>query len=173
MTFHFSAESTRLVHYRSTTKGRQYEAWIYGLFHKFREIRPGGRRYGYLNESVPEIRAFWPLRLAAKTSYTDTYYNFTDCADWEPDCAKPIGQVTTELEVEGRESLSVPAGEFDVYVIRRTRKMLGVASKNAQASWTRYWYAPAVGWYVKFAFHQNYQGKEKSWTFEAVDISWP
>lgn len=60
----------------------------------------------------------------------------------------------TSWVVEDREQVSVPAGQFDTYVVvMRTR--------NATTGWTgfeRWWYAPEVGNYVRMEYRYGNQG---------------
>lgn len=60
----------------------------------------------------------------------------------------------TSWVLEGRETITVPAGEFDTYVVvMRTR--------NAATGWTgfeRWWYAPAVRNYVRMEYRYGDSG---------------
>jgi hypothetical protein len=69
-----------------------------------------------------------------------------------------------EILVVGTYSITTPAGSFDTFVVRRR-------SKTPDDSWRaeqRNWYAPALGWVVKFeAFTTD--GRRQSWQLVSVD----
>ena len=69
-----------------------------------------------------------------------------------------------EILVVGTDSITTPAGSFDTFVVRRR-------SKTPDDSWRaeqRNWYAPALGWVVKFeAFTTD--GRRQSWQLVSVD----
>lgn len=59
--------------------------------------------------------------------------------------ASPMNiEMSTDYEVAERETVSVPAGEFDCYRIESRSNAAGVETRNTS------WYSPEVGYYVKF-----------------------
>lgn len=84
-----------------------------------------------------KLDAIWPLEVGKKTSYRATNNTYT----WEND-----------LEVLRREKLTLAAGTFDTYVVRR--RQVGLAPNFYDAELT-YWYAPSAGLVVKFDVRVN------------------
>jgi hypothetical protein len=69
-----------------------------------------------------------------------------------------------EILVVGTDSITTPAGSFDTFVVRRRSK----APDDSWRAEQRNWYAPALGWVVKFeAFATD--GRRQSWQLVAVD----
>ena len=62
------------------------------------------------------------------------------------------------IEVLGTERVSVPAGTFDTYVLLRRSELVG---RDWQAE-QRIWYAPELGWIVKFEGY-NTAGAGERW----------
>lgn len=68
------------------------------------------------------------------------------------------------IEVTGTERVSVPAGTFDTFVLLRV-------SEQVDSDWRaeqRTWYAPALGWVVKFEGYNN-QGSGERWQAVSFD----
>jgi hypothetical protein len=55
----------------------------------------------------------------------------------------------TVLTVEKHESIEVPAGRFDTIVIRLEGDTSDSRLPPNHRTYRRYWYAPALGWYVR------------------------
>ncbi len=69
-----------------------------------------------------------------------------------------------EIAVIATDRLTIPLGTFDTYVIRHR-------SESVDGSWRaerRAWYAPALGWIVKFVSGDN-RGREASWEMIALN----
>ena len=62
------------------------------------------------------------------------------------------------IEVQGTERITVPAGTFDTFVLLRVSEQVGGAWRAEQ----RVWYAPKLGWVVKFEGYNN-QGAGERW----------
>lgn len=68
------------------------------------------------------------------------------------------------IEVLGVERVSVPAGSFDTYVLLRR-------SEQVESDWRaeqRVWYAPELGWVVKFEGYNN-KGAGERWQAVSFD----
>ena len=68
------------------------------------------------------------------------------------------------IEVLSREQVSVPAGTFDAFVLLRV-------SEQADSDWRaeqRTWYAPELGWVVKFEGYNN-KGDGERWQAVSFD----
>lgn len=57
--------------------------------------------------------------------------------------------VTMTYTVEARERITVPAGTFDTFVLRRTQAFAGPEGGVARRDTNRAWYSPALRWWVK------------------------
>ena len=68
------------------------------------------------------------------------------------------------IEVLGAERVEVPAGTFDTYVLLRTSTLVGKDWKAEQ----RTWYAPELGWIVKFEGY-NTKGAGERWQALSFD----
>lgn len=67
-------------------------------------------------------------------------------------------ELKDDILVTATERLTVPAGSFDTFLVRRR-------SETADGSWwaeQRNWYAPALGWVVKFEGKTS-DGRIQSW----------
>jgi len=63
---------------------------------------------------------------------------------------KPVAfEVTMTYAVEARERVTVPAGTFDAFVLRRTQEIPGPDGRAVRRDTTRTWYAPELRWWVK------------------------
>lgn len=67
------------------------------------------------------------------------------------------------IEVLGTERVTVPAGTFDTYVLLRRSELVGKDWRAEQ----RTWYAPELGWVVKFEGYNN-AGAGERW--QAVEF---
>lgn len=82
-------------------------------------------------EAKPGVEVLWPLRVGNSTSYV-----YTSEGD----------EYSVMITVVGTESVTVPAGTFDTYVV-------SYDSRATEGDWTgkgRYWWSPQVGWLVKY-----------------------
>ena len=61
------------------------------------------------------------------------------------------------IEVVGTEKVTVPAGTFDTYVLLRSSELVGKDWRAEQ----RTWYAPELGWIVKFEGYNTAGGGER------------
>jgi hypothetical protein len=77
-------------------------------------------------------------------------------------------------EVERAERVSVPAGEFDTFVLARTQAFSAPAgtAPAPRRDTTRIWYAPALRWWVKIENESTAPGAPKA-TGVAVEIRRP
>ena len=57
--------------------------------------------------------------------------------------------VTMTYEVERKESVTVPAGTFDAFVLKRTQLFAVETGKATRREYTRIWFAPELRWWVK------------------------
>jgi len=68
------------------------------------------------------------------------------------------------IEVVRSERLTVPAGDFDTFVLLRTSELVGKDWRAEQ----RIWYAPDLGWIVKFEGY-NTRGAGERWQALSFD----
>ena len=68
-----------------------------------------------------------------------------------------------QILVTGVEQIEVPAGRFDTYVLLRTSEKVGSDWRAEQ----RTWYAPEIGWVVRFEGFNN-RGSGERW--QAVEF---
>ena len=68
------------------------------------------------------------------------------------------------IEVQGTERVSVPAGTFDTYVLLRRSEQIDSDWRAEQRSW----YAPELGWVVKFEGY-NSRGAGERWQAISFD----
>ena len=68
-----------------------------------------------------------------------------------------------QILVTGVEQIEVPAGRFDTYVLLRTSEQVGSDWRAEQ----RTWYAPELGWVVRFEGFNN-RGSGERW--QAVEF---
>lgn len=83
------------------------------------------------NRTIDEeaYRRLWPLKVGNKTSFARTRAN---------------GSISTiNIAVDKTETITVPAGTFDTYVLTGT-----IRNRGWNASFT-HWWAPELGWLVK------------------------
>lgn len=116
----------------------------------------------YVENHVEQI---WPLRIAKEISFTlkSSSTNIgggitADTPFW----------YTEKFEVARRERITVPAGTFDTWVIEHHED---VARPTFSAT-TLLWYAPDVGYIIKYSFHIA-RGSGKDSAYEAMAISSP
>jgi hypothetical protein len=58
-------------------------------------------------------------------------------------------EVTMSYEVERKETVTVPAGTFETFVLKRTQLFADAAGKPFRREYTRIWFAPELRWWVK------------------------
>lgn len=68
------------------------------------------------------------------------------------------------IEVQATERVTVPAGTFDTFVLLRVSEQIGGEWRAEQ----RTWYAPELGWVVKFEGYNN-QGAGERWQAVSFD----
>lgn len=72
------------------------------------------------------------------------------------------GTIAMAVEVQARERVSVPAGEFDAFRLLARGSLGGTSPVNsvyASDTTTTYWYAPEARAIVKSVHHNPYIGK--------------
>jgi len=103
-------------------------------------------------ESNPRQLSF-PLRAGKRWRYES---NWT----FKPKGSK--GTIAVDVEVLGRERVSVPAGEFDAFKLHARGKLGGSSPSNTfygGETTTTYWYAPSARAIVKSEHHNPYLGR--------------
>lgn len=109
------------------------------------------------NEVRQALNSFWPLTVGKTVSVDDTLGSNA----W-----------TNTFTVVGRQSLSVPAGTFDVFVVNyRYAGVLGTAKGDA-AMITLY-VAPKLGYFVKRDFQRLAGNPQVSPSWEATTVTPP
>jgi hypothetical protein len=112
------------------------------------------------SETNPGLLRF-PLEVGKRWSY-DTQWTFK--------LKGSTGTLAMAVEVQARERVSVPAGEFDAFRLFARGKLGGnspAQSVYEAETTTTYWYAPAARAIVKIQHHNPYLGKT---TVELVGV---
>ena len=96
------------------------------------------------------IRALWPLA-AGKTAelrleQSEREVTPAGTGEW-----KPSGRVFVyRYRVEGEEQITLPAGQFQTWIIAREVVLVIADGARTRVEESRVWFAPALGWWVKF-----------------------
>jgi hypothetical protein len=103
------------------------------------------------------LRALWPLA-AGRTLSHDIEARFARRNPQTREIGQPqtIGMATQRWSVEARVTTETPAGRFETYLVRRQWELIQRAGNVAQTGDYKIWFAPALGWYVRF------EGDEKT-----------
>jgi hypothetical protein len=80
--------------------------------------------------------------------------------------------VTMTYAVEARERVSVPAGTFDAFLLRRTQDFAGPDGQPARRDTNRVWYVPELRWWVKLEFKAEVP-EQPAITAVAIEITRP
>lgn len=83
-------------------------------------------------------------------------------SQWTFKAKGSTGTVAMAVEVQARERVSVPAGEFDAFRLFARGSLGGTSPANsvyASDTTTTYWYAPAARAIVKSVHHNPYLGR--------------
>jgi hypothetical protein len=110
-------------------------------------VRQGGER----------LRALWPLELGAQRWFQSYAVGSTGFP----------GSWYETYTVVRRETVTVPAGTFDTYVIEWEEA--GRESNTYRATNT-YWYAPSVGYFVRFAADKVPYNELRDWEATRVFV---
>lgn len=171
--FHIESVSDDRVSYRVESKNGTYWFTTASIFHQYRHALSKNRKLSSLATSIPSLEAIWPLKVGKEVSFKDKWFDFTDCPGWEKYCGKFAYDLAITLRVEARETVSVPAGTFSAYVVRRTRRIIDPKTGKVRPGTTRFWYVPELRWFVRYTFTRIRGGEEKSWDVNAVRIVQP
>ncbi|MGQ0512427.1 MAG: hypothetical protein ACT4P9_17630 [Betaproteobacteria bacterium] len=112
------------------------------------------------SETNPGLLRF-PLEVGRRWNY-DTQWTFK--------AKGSTGTLAMSVEVQAREQVSVPAGEFDAFRLFARGRLGGNSPSNTfygGETTTTYWYAPAARAIVKSQHHNPYLGKT---TVELVGV---
>jgi len=104
------------------------------------------------SETNPGLLRF-PLEVGQRWNY-DSQWTFKP--------KNSTGTIAMAVEVQARERVSVPAGEFDAFRLFAHGKLGGTSPANsvyASETTTTYWYAPAARAIVKLTHHNPYIGR--------------
>lgn len=129
VTGRIAGASERLVLWETANERRPfYGGWL-RLFTEFSQ-RINTRR----------LEALWPLQ-AGKSVTTDVTYRDSS------------GEYMTQMtvKVEGYEPVSVPAGQFDAFVIGVSERTIGYLYSPFAREW-RIWYVPSLGFMARMDF---------------------
>lgn len=156
---------TRTLFERMTT-----ESTMYRVIFPLRSVDPFGTisEFEYDRASLDEIGRLdegKSVRIAVKTIMTTTHAQLK-----EPIRREFSG--FTVLTVERHEAVSVPAGKFDTVVIRLEADSVPV-SPAVHRVVRRYWYAPAIGWYVRHEILATGPALDQRHEYVAVKITQP
>lgn len=124
-----------------------------------------GARYAMLVESdsswmtqgAEKLRGLWPLAVGKKVWFESRGVS----SDGFP------GSWYETYTVTGRRTVTVPAGTFDTYVIEWEEQG---REGNSYRSRNTYYFAPAVGYFVKFEPGGTPGNKMTPWVAERVEI---
>jgi hypothetical protein len=100
---------------------------------RWRSLWPASSRL--VKEGGAELSKLWPLEVGKKV--TVTY-------------SEGAGAWHFTYTILRRELVSVPAGQFDTFVIEQEER--GIANGPGYRGFLRHWYAPELGYYVKQEF---------------------
>jgi hypothetical protein len=104
------------------------------------------REYSFSEDSVDSL---FPLQVGKKASISR---------------AKGNGVWADEIEVVGTETIEVPAGVFDVFVVKTTSRRVTGSWRGERLNY----YAPALGWNVKIE-NSDSEGNNWTWHVTAID----
>jgi hypothetical protein len=95
----------------------------------------------------------FPLKVGRRWNYKSR---------WTFKAKGSTGTIAMAVEVQARERVSVPAGEFDAFRLLARGKLGGTSPINSTYdadTTTTYWYAPSARAIVKSVHHNPYLGK--------------
>ncbi|HET9702066.1 MAG TPA: hypothetical protein VFP70_14190 [Burkholderiales bacterium] len=104
------------------------------------------------SETNPGLLRF-PLEVGKRWNYV---------SQWTFKLKGSTGTIAMAVEVQARERVSVPAGEFDAFRLFARGSLGGTSPANsvyASETTTTYWYAPEARAIVKSVHHNPYIGK--------------
>jgi hypothetical protein len=96
------------------------------------------------------LRALWPPAPGRTAAFATTQtFARRDPASGQLGAFQRIGETRETWSIEKQEAVETPAGRFDTFVFVRAfrSERTGVP---AEVRVYRIWYAPALGWYVRF-----------------------
>jgi hypothetical protein len=111
------------------------------------------------------VERIWPLRIGKEISFT--FQGRSDNQSGGVSADVPFWYAE-KIVVARTERLTVPAGTFDTWVIEDHQDV----GRGRVIAIRTYWYAPAVGFVIKYGYHIA-QGVGKDIAFEAKVISFP
>jgi hypothetical protein len=122
------------------------ESTMYRVIFPLRSTDPYGSRYAFAYDTsaldaIGRLDDGKTIRFPAKTVSEITH----------PQTKQVIRNEyagASVLTVEKRETISVPAGRFETIVLRLESETMP-ATPPGHRLYRRYWYAPALGWYVR------------------------
>lgn len=135
---------------RATTPPERYALHSYRVWYSERVVQPNGT----LHQESPTgiIDEFAVLKAGlVRTFPAKLRYVANDSVPALPD-GRPNRSSNSDLDmtyaVERAERVSVPAGDFDAFVLMRTQAYTGGGTVTRRDT-TRIWYAPELRWWVK------------------------
>ena len=120
-------------------RGREIIADVNGFDVSVSAGRKSFKRYALVFRETGDTRgadhdaleALWPLEVGKQASFS-----------FERNRARRV-----EYNVAGIETVTVPAGTFDTFVIEETERTIGGRGKSERKQ--TYWYSPEIGYIVK------------------------
>lgn len=96
------------------------------------------------------IRALWPLA-AGKTAeirleQSEREMTPTGGGEWKPS----LRTFVYRFRIERDEQITLPAGQFQTWIIAREVVLVIADGARTRVEESRIWFAPALGWWVKF-----------------------
>jgi len=96
------------------------------------------------------IRLLWPF-VAGGTAEVRVEQSDREVAAVGEKEWKPTGRIFVyRFRVEGEEQITLPAGQFQTWVIAREVVFVIADGARTRVEVSRTWFAPALGWWVKF-----------------------
>ncbi|MFO0988603.1 MAG: hypothetical protein U1F37_14745 [Alphaproteobacteria bacterium] len=123
------------------------ESAVYRVVFPLRSVDP----FGSVHESEPDraaIEAFGRLD-AGKTARIAARAVLIHTDPRNKEEMRTESATVTVLTVEKHEAIEVPAGRFETIVLRVEAEQ-APDSPAVHRVYRRYWYAPALGWYVRY-----------------------
>jgi len=158
---------------RATTPPQRYTLHSYRVWYSERVVQP----HGTLHQESPTglIDEFAPLKpgttrvFPAKLRF-EANPSVPTLANGQPNRSNSF-ELDMTYTVERAERVSVPAGEFDTFVLARTQAFTDRGTVTRRDT-TRIWYAPALRWWVKIETESTAPGTPRT-TGVAIAIQQP
>jgi hypothetical protein len=158
---------------RATTPPERYTLHSYRIWYSERVVQPHGTLFQ--ESPTAQIDEFAQLKAGAVRTFPaklrfEPNPAVPTLANGQPNRAYSVDLDMT-YAVERAERVSVPAGEFDTFVLARTQAFTGGGTVSRRDT-TRIWYAPALRFWVKIESESSAPGAARI-TGVAIEIARP